>query len=133
MIGCCQPIGEIVLRGNSVFSRMYEIWSHLARSAEIFEYLVLTLAETVINGKKTGKNRPNCLKTGKILGFRFSCSALFLPSFLESLFLPHPRGGRYCPKYLPLLNAIKTIKIGRVGINGQKVSRWKVGFAMNNR
>ena len=83
---------------SSLFSgdgnnRNYENCSHLARSAEIFEYLALTLAETVINGKKTGKNRPNRLKTGKILGFRFSCSALFLPSFLESLFLPHPRGG----------------------------------------
>ena len=71
----------------------YEIWSHLARSAEIFEYLVLRLAETVINGKKTGKNRPNRLKTGKILGVRFSFLALFLHSFSESLFLPHPWGG----------------------------------------
>ena len=71
----------------------YEIWSHLARSAEIFEYLVLTLAETVINGKKTGKNRPNRLKTGKILGVRFSYLALFIPSFSETLFLPHPWGG----------------------------------------
>ena len=84
-------------------SQNYEIWSQLARSAEIFEYLVLTLAETVINGKKTGKNRPNRLKTGKILGVRFSCLALFLPSFSESLFLPHPWGGRYWPKYLPLI------------------------------
>ena len=47
----------------------------MLRNAEIVEYLVLTLAETVINGKKTGKNRPIRSKTGKIFGFPISCAA----------------------------------------------------------
>ena len=47
----------------------YEMLSHLARSAKISEYLVLTVAETVINAKKTEKNRLTRSKTGKISGF----------------------------------------------------------------
>ena len=102
-----------LLSGNRN-NQNYEIWSHLAQSAKNFEYLVLTVAETVINGKKTGENRPNRLKTGKILGVRFSCLALFLPSFSESLFLPHPwGGGRYWPKYLPLLVRFEVVEINQ--------------------
>ena len=52
----------------------YIVWSHLARSVENFEYLVLTLAKMIINGRKTGKKRPN--------GF--------------------PWGGGYWPRFLPL-------------------------------
>ena len=84
-------------------SQSCKVRPRLARSAENFEYLVLILAKMIINGRKTGKKRPNRAKTGKISGFHFSCSALFLPCFLETLFLPHPRGGGYWPKYLPLL------------------------------
>ena len=111
-----QPLSENMLI-TSLFSgnknnQNYEIWFHLARSAEIFEYIVLTLAETVINGKKTGKNRGNRRKTGKILGFRFSCSTLFLPCFLESLFLLHPGGGappcEYNDIYIKYIKHVQT-------------------------
>ena len=85
-------------------SQSCKVRPRLARSAENFEYLVLILAKMIINGRKTGKKRPNRAKTGKIPGFHFSCSALFLPCFLETLFLPHPRGGGYWPKYLPLVD-----------------------------
>ena len=59
----------------------YEVWFHLARSTEIFEYL-----ETVINGKRTGKTKPNCLKIGKILGFHVQFYSF--PLFWKVYFLP---------------------------------------------
>ena len=90
-------------------SQSCKVRPRLARSAENFEYLVLILAKMIINGRKTGKKRPNRARTGKISGFHFSGSALFLPCFLETLFLPHPGGGGYWPKYLPLASFVREI------------------------
>ena len=70
----------------------YEILFPLARSAEIFEYSVVILAEMVINSIKTGKNRPKRSKTGKISGFYFPCSAQFLPCFLAGRIYSPPGG-----------------------------------------
>ena len=52
-------------------SQSCKVRPRLARSAENFEYLVLILAKMIINGRKTGKKRPNRAKTGRILGFHF--------------------------------------------------------------
>lgn len=63
------------------------IWSPLARSAEIFEYLVLILAETIINCKKTGKSWAKSSENMENLSFPWSCLGSFLPCFWKSLYM----------------------------------------------
>ena len=57
----------------------------------LFSGTEILVGLTVID-KKTGENRPNCLEIRKILGFRFSCSALFLPYLLKNFFLSYSLG-----------------------------------------
>ena len=71
-----------------------------------------------MNGKKTEEIRPHRLKSGKILGFRFSYSALFLPSFLKNLFLPHPWGGATAQNIYPWSFLWCFCSFYRIGVPG---------------
>ena len=52
-------------------------------------------ADPIINGRKTGNNRPNRPKKGNV---PFSCLGLFLPWFWKSL-SPRGRGARLAKKF----------------------------------
>ena len=55
--------------------------------------------------------------------FFFAFGAYFLPKILESLFFPHPRGGRFPPKYFPLFDFDPiTLRIGPFGVDDEKFS-----------